>query len=221
MIEALAGAFLVGLLGGVHCAGMCGGIVGALTLGLPQAKLQQQMPYHLGYNSGRIISYTIAGTIMGGLGLLLAEYTLVDQAQRILLLLAGLFMVLLGLYLAGWWRILSKAEEMGAPLWRRLEPIGRRFMPVRSFHQAAALGLIWGWLPCGLVYSALIWSISSGGVIQGALLMLAFGLGTLPNLLLMGTAANQLQQFIRNPIVKAVAGSLVIAFGVITIWRAV
>jgi uncharacterized protein len=220
MIEALAGAFLVGLLGGVHCAGMCGGIVGALTLGLPQARITQQIPYHLAYNGGRIFSYVLAGGIMGGLGMLLAEFTLVDQAQRILLIVAGIFMILLGFYLAGWWRILTKVEEMGSPLWRRIEPYGRRFIPVKHPRQAILLGLIWGWLPCGLVYSALIWSVSSGGIIQGALLMFAFGLGTLPNLLLMGTAANRLQQFIQKPIVKSLAGLLVIAFGVATLYRA-
>ena len=220
MIETLAGAFIVGLLGGVHCAGMCGGIVGALTLGLPQAKILDQLPYHLGYNSGRIFSYAIAGGIMGGLGMLLTEFAAIDQAQRILLIVAGLFMILLGLYLAGWWKILVKLEHVGTIIWKRIEPLGRRFMPVTTIGQAFSLGLIWGWLPCGLVYSALIWSISSGGIVEGAILMLAFGLGTLPNLLLMGTAASKLQQFIRNPIVKSLAGLLVTAFGVQALWRA-
>ena len=220
MIETLAGAFLVGLLGGVHCAGMCGGIVGALTLGLPQGKTLQQLPYHLGYNSGRIFSYIIAGGIMGGLGMLLAEVAAVDQVQRILLIMAGIFMILLGLYLADWWRILTRVETMGLPLWKKLEPLGRRFMPVRSPLQAFTLGLIWGWLPCGLVYSALIWSISAGGILPGALLMLAFGLGTLPNLLLMGAAAGGLQNLIRNIWVKRLAGLLVIGFGLHALWRA-
>jgi len=220
MIETLAGAFLVGLLGGVHCAGMCGGIVGALTLGLPQGKGIDQMPFHLGYNGGRILSYTVAGGIMGGLGLLLAEFSSLDRAQHILLIIAGIFMILLGLYLAGWWRILVRLEEIGGPVWKRLEPLGRRFMPVRTVLQAFSLGLIWGWLPCGLVYSALIWAVSAGGILHGALLMLAFGLGTLPNLLLMGAAAGALQKFIRRPWVKSVAGLLVMLFGLLAIARA-
>lgn len=220
MIETLAGAFLVGLLGGVHCAGMCGGIVGALTLGLPRGRAADQLPFHLGYNAGRILSYTAAGGIMGGLGLLLAEFSAIDQAQHILLILAGIFMILLGLYLAGWWRILTRLEEVGGPIWKRLEPLGRRFMPVRTPGQALQLGLVWGWLPCGLVYSALIWSVSAGGVWRGALLMLAFGLGTLPNLLAMGAAAGALQGFIRRPWVKSGAGLLVILFGLLAIARA-
>jgi len=220
MIETLAGAFLVGLLGGVHCAGMCGGIVGALTIGLPQGKSIQQLPYHLGYNSGRIFSYVVAGGIMGGLGLLLAEIVAIDKVQQILLIIAGIIMILLGLYLADWWRILTRVEAMGVPLWKKLEPLGRKFMPVRSPLQAFVLGLVWGWLPCGLVYTALIWSISSGGVISGALLMLAFGLGTLPNLLLIGVAAGGLQQFIRKLWVKRFAGLLVIGFGIHALWRA-
>ena len=220
MIEIVAGAFVVGLLGGVHCAGMCGGIVGALTMGMPHGKEFRRLPYHLGYNSGRITSYVIAGGIMGGMGTLLAEVAAVDQVQRTLLVIAGIIMILLGLYLADWWRILTRVEAIGIPLWKKLEPIGRRFMPVRSPLQAFSMGLVWGWLPCGLVYTALIWSISSGGVISGALLMLAFGLGTLPNLLLMGAAAGGLQQFIRKVWVKRFAGLLVIGFGVHAIWRA-
>lgn len=220
MIEILAGAFVVGLIGGVHCVGMCGGIVGALTLGLPQGKPLEQLPYHLGYNGGRIFSYVVAGGIMGGLGLLLAEVAAVEQTQRILLITAGIFMILLGFYLADWWRILTRVEAMGVPLWKKLEPFGRRFMPVRSPQQAFILGLIWGWLPCGMVYNALIWSISAGGIVPGALLMLAFGLGTLPNLLLMGVAAGGLQRFIRNVWVKQLAGLLVIGFGLHILWRA-
>ena len=179
-----------------------------------------QMPFHLGYNGGRILSYTVAGGIMGGLGLLLAEFSALDRAQHILLIIAGIFMILLGLYLAGWWRILVRLEEIGGPVWKRLEPLGRRFMPVRTVLQAFSLGLIWGWLPCGLVYSALIWAVSAGGILHGALLMLAFGLGTLPNLLLMGAAAGALQKFIRRPWVKSVAGLLVMLFGLLAIARA-
>ncbi len=219
MIEiGLAGALLVGLLGGVHCVGMCGGIVGALSLGLPAGR--SRWPLLLAYNLGRIASYTLAGAIAGGLGLFFSGLLPVQQAQRLLLGLAGGFMVLLGLYLGGWWHLLARVEQAGGWLWRRIEPLGRGLLPARRPAQALALGALWGWLPCGLVYSVLIWAVSAGGAGQGALLMLAFGLGTLPNLLLMGAAAASLQRLVRRPGVRQAAGALVVAFGLWQLWRA-
>lgn len=213
----LISAFVVGLLGGVHCVGMCGGIVGALSLGLPS---QRQLPILLGYNLGRISSYTLAGALMGALGFYFSGLLPVQTAQRVLLGFAGVFMVLLGLYLGGWWNLLSRIERMGGVLWRRIEPLGRGLLPVRSPGQAVALGLLWGWLPCGLVYSALVWTVASGGPVQGGLLMLAFGLGTLPNLLLMGVAAVQLQRWVRKRATRAIAGGLIIALGLWQLYTA-
>lgn len=208
----LISAFVVGLLGGVHCAGMCGGIVGALSFGLPAGGAR--WPVLLAYNAGRISSYTLAGAVMGGLGFYFSGLLPVQAAQNVLLTLAGLFLILMGLYLAGWWGALGRLERVGGLLWRRIEPLGRGLLPVRSAGHAYLLGLLWGWLPCGLVYSALVWTVSAGGVVQGASLMLAFGLGTLPNLLLMGVAAAQLRRWVRHPAVRAAAGLLVIGFGV-------
>ena len=209
------GAFVVGLLGGVHCLGMCGGIVGALTLGQPSARAAEPGFWllQLGYNLGRLASYMAAGALAGGLGLLLAGAGPLADAQKLLGILAGLFMIVLGLYLAGWWSGLAKVEQAGGVVWKRIEPLGRRLLPVRSPLHAFLLGMVWGWLPCGLVYSVLIWSLSAGGVWQGALLMGAFGLGTLPNLLLMGAAAGWLGGLLRRPLVRKLAGSLVILFG--------
>ncbi|MFM1892674.1 MAG: hypothetical protein RLZ44_1751 [Pseudomonadota bacterium] len=215
-------AFAVGLLGGVHCVGMCGGIVGALTFGLPEHKRSGwgALPFQLAYNLGRIASYSVAGALVGGLGVLLAGLLPVAAAQRSLLALAGVFMLLLGLYLAGWWSGLRRVEQAGGRLWRYIEPLGRRLLPVRSPGQALALGLVWGWLPCGLVYSVLIWALSAGGALQGAGLLLAFGLGTLPNLLLMGAAAGWLATQVRRPAVRQVAGALVSLFGLYTLAQA-
>lgn len=213
----LISAFVVGLLGGVHCVGMCGGIVGALSLGLPS---QRQLPLLIAYNLGRIGSYTVAGAVMGAMGFYFSALLPVQNAQRILLAFAGIFMILLGLYLGGWWNLLTRIERLGGLLWRRIEPLGRGLLPVRSIRQALLLGVLWGWLPCGLVYSALVWTVSSGGASQGGLLMLAFGLGTLPNLLLMGVAAAQLQRWVRKPATRAVAGGLVILFGVWQLYSA-
>lgn len=221
MIEtySLLSALLIGLLGGVHCVGMCGGIVGALSLAQPGQKVS--WPLLLGYNLGRIVSYGLAGAIAGGLGYFFAGMLPVQQAQQVLLAIAGVFMLLLGLYLAGWWTVLTRVERVGGLLWKRLEPLGRGLLPVRNPGAAVALGALWGWLPCGLVYSVLIWAVSAGGALQGAGLMLAFGLGTLPNLLLMGLAASQLQRWVRKPWVRQLAGGLVALFGVYQIVLAI
>lgn len=215
-------AFIVGLLGGAHCVGMCGGIVTALTFGLPENQRSgwQGLSFQLTYNLGRLTSYTAAGLLVGGLGALLATWLPVAIAQRLLQSLAGLFMIALGLYLAGWWFGLRRVEEVGGWLWRKVEPLGRKFMPVRSPVHALVLGLVWGWLPCGLVYSVLIWALSAGSALQGGGLMLAFGVGTLPNLLLVGAAAGWLTKNTRKPAVRAVAGGMVLLFGVYTLAQA-
>lgn len=217
-------AFIVGLLGGVHCIGMCGGIVSALTFGLPEksrGSVISQLPFQLAYNLGRLISYVIAGAIMGGLGLLLAGMLPMQMAQQALLMLAGIFMVLLGLYLAGWWMVLNRVERLGGVLWRRLEPMARKLMPVHSPTQAFAIGMLWGWVPCGLVYTMLINAVSSGGALQGAGLMFAFALGTLPNLLAIGLLAGAAARLARSQTARKVAGITVMLFGIYTLWSAI
>ena len=218
-----AAAFVVGLLGAPHCIGMCGGIVSALTFGLPPEKrgrLSSMMPYLLAYNVGRVASYVAAGAAMGALGLLFAQLLPVYYAQRVLLVLAGVFMILLGLYLGGWWMLLNRLEQVGGLLWRRIEPLGRRLLPVRTPGRALAVGLVWGGLPCGLVYSMLVNSVASGSALQGAGLMLAFAVGTLPNLLVMGVLAGAAARLSRSLAARRVAGVTVILFGVYTLWQA-
>ena len=216
-------AFVVGLLGGVHCVGMCGGIVGALTFGLPEERRRRvgaMMPFQLAYNLGRIGSYVLAGAIMGALGMLLAQLMPVYYAQRVLLGLAGVFMILLGLYLSGWWMVLNRLERAGGVIWRRLEPLGRRLLPVNTPARALVVGMIWGWIPCGLVYSMLVNAVAAGSALKGAALMLAFALGTLPNLLLMGMLAGAAARLSGSLLVRRVAGVMVMLFGVYTLWQA-
>ena len=217
-------ALVVGLLGGVHCVGMCGGIVSALTFGLPEHernRFASLLPYQIAYNAGRICSYVVAGAIMGGVGMLLTDLMPIHLAQRVLLGIAGTFMVLLGLYLAGWWKVLNRIELAGSHLWKRIEPFGRNLLPVRTPGQALKIGLVWGWFPCGLVYSMLINAIAAGNMWNGAGLMLAFGLGTLPNLMLMGVLAGTMSKFARSPLTRQIAGAMVILFGIVTLWRSV
>lgn len=200
--------FVVGLLGGTHCVGMCGGIVGALSMGAPA-----RWSMHLAYNAGRIASYALAGAVVGALGA--ASLGLEGQlpVRNILYLLANLMLVALGLYLLGVTRALAFTERFGQHLWRFLQPLTRRFVPARSVAQAFPLGLLWGWLPCGLVYSALTTALTAGSSGRGAMLMLAFGLGTLPNLLLAGIVLARINEFVRRPLVRIASGLLVLGFG--------
>ena len=213
-------AFITGLLGGVHCFGMCGSIVGALTLGSKNTSAKSAFIIALGYNFGRITSYIIAGAIVAFIGSSLIELTGLQATQKILATISALFMIALGLYLAGFWSGLAKIEIIGQSLWKYIQPIGKRFIPVTNFQLAVPLGFIWGWLPCGLVYTALIWTLSAGSALEGALIMLSFGLGTLPNLLAMGVVATRLSKWVKLPVVKISAGLLVIVMGLFTLQRA-
>ncbi len=212
-------AFLVGLLGGVHCVGMCGGVVAALSLGLPEQGGRNSWPLLLGYNLGRISSYSLAGAMMGGVGLLAVQLSDLHQVQLGLQLLAAMMMIALGLYLAGWWFGLSRLERWGGKVWSLIEPLGRGLLPVKTPLRALLLGSLWGWLPCGLVYSVLIWALAAGDPQTGALLLLSFGLGTLPNLLAMGLFANRLRRWVQILWVRRLAGLLVIVFGLLGVWR--
>lgn len=207
--------FLVGLLGGAHCVGMCGGIVGALSMGSAQ-----RWSLHLAYNLGRILSYALAGALAGLLGG--ASMVLSGQlpVRLVLFVLANLMLVALGLYLLGATASLALIERAGQRLWARIQPFSRRFLPARTPAQAFPLGVLWGWLPCGLVYSALATALTSGSSAQGAGLMLAFGLGTLPNLLLAGLLLAQLREFVARPWVRFGAGALVMGYGLYGLWVA-
>lgn len=213
----LAAAFVFGLLGGAHCIGMCGGIMSALTFAVPPsmrspARLTGLL---LGYNLGRIASYMVAGALVAGLGTLVA---LTSEARLALQVLAAVMLILMALYIADWWKGLLRVEAVGRRLWKHLEPLGRRLMPVVKVPQAVALGAVWGWLPCGLVYSMLAWSLAIADPLYGAALMGAFGLGTLPALLATGLAARQLGALIRHRATRSVAALSIIAFALWQLW---
>jgi sulfite exporter TauE/SafE len=215
----LLAALAAGLLGGVHCVGMCGGIVGALSLAMPGQKQGPKLPILLGYNIGRVSSYVAAGALVGGIGQLSLGFMHIQSLQLVLSVIAGLMMILMGLYLGGWNGFLRHVEKAGGLIWKRIEPVGRKLLPVRNSGQAYLLGLVWGWLPCGLVYSMLIWALGSGGPVDGAMLMLAFGIGTLPNLLATGLLAGQFVRRMQQPGVRMTAAVLVILFGIYTVYR--
>ncbi|MBI5007012.1 MAG: sulfite exporter TauE/SafE family protein [Nitrosomonadales bacterium] len=228
--------FLVGLLGGVHCLGMCGSIVGIFTTqmskpspepspsggganrlapaGARDRRPSARWPFHLAYSSGRILSYTAAGALVGAVGqagLLMRDAV---PVQHLLFALSSFMLVALGLYLAGVWGVVRRMEHLGGGLWKRLQPYTARLLPVNTVPRALGLGALWGWLPCGLVYSVLLTALASGGAMQGALVMLAFGLGTLPNLLAIGLFWESVKGWVQSRRVRLVAGGLVASLGV-------
>jgi sulfite exporter TauE/SafE len=218
MIElSLMSAFLVGLLGGGHCVGMCGGIVGAVSMHLPQSK--SKAPFLLSYNAGRILSYTFAGAIAGLVGASSFFLEHVLPIQHVLYGISSLMLIALGLYLADIWHVVTHLEGAGKGIWKTLQPYSKRYIPAQNIKQAFFLGSLWGWLPCGLVYSVLIAAIATGSAINGGLLMLAFGLGTLPTLLTMGMAAVRLKTVLQNIWVRRASGLLVLGFGLLGLLR--
>jgi uncharacterized protein len=216
----LVSAALMGFLGGAHCVLMCGGVVAMTCSALPLNRKSRpiaQVPYVLSYNAGRIISYAVAGAIVGALGSMFVQIAPIARLQLGLRLGAGVTMLLVGWYVAGFGPALRWMERAGQPLWKHMAPLARRLVPVRSPMHALALGLLWGWMPCGLVYAALASSLTAGSLLGGAGTMAAFGLGTLPALVAMGSGAALVARVARAPLVRRVAGLAMLAFGMIQI----
>lgn len=210
-------AIMVGLLGSTHCLGMCGGIVSTLSMGLsdPIRKSRSTLFSHLlAYNAGRILSYSFIGAVSGLIGSSLA--LLMPGSLALGKAISAVFLIVLGLYLANWWPVLTKLERIGSILWRRIEPFGRIWLPVHNPLHAFGLGLVWGWLPCGLVYAVVAWSLTTGDWQLGAFLMFGFGLGTLPMLLVMGSTASSLRRITGIKTVRTASGLAVILLGVYT-----
>ena len=213
----LLAAFLTGLLGGAHCVGMYGGIVAAMSFQAPGASPPghgRTLAFQLAYNAGRLSSYTLVGALAGLLGSAAFLSDSLFPLQRGLYLLAQVVLILLGLYLAGLNQSVLVIERLGGGVWRKAQPLLGRLLPIRNPGQALVAGVLWGWLPCGLVYSVLVSALASGGAGRGGLLMLAFGLGTLPNLLLMGWGAARLRELTRQVWLRRLAGLVVAGLGV-------
>jgi sulfite exporter TauE/SafE len=207
-------AFALGMLGlglasGVHCAGMCGGIVVAFSTRQPLLPQRALWLRQAAFNAGRITSYAAAGAIAGAAAQLLAALAL----QSALYTLANVVLVLAGLQLAGVAAPARWIEALGAPLWRRLQPLAARLTPGWSPAQSYAAGAVWGWLPCGLVYGALAAAAASGNPARGALGMAAFGLGTLPWLLAVGAGTAHMRRWLSARAFRLTAGGLVLGFG--------
>lgn len=213
---ALAGAaFVTGLLGSVHCLGMCAGISGIVAANAAAAGLRRQAGLTLAYNAGRLASYAFLGAVVAALGgTLVASIPALAAPIRFA---TGAIIVLIGLQVAFDLRLTRAVENAGAALWQKLTPVARRFVPVTTLPRALGLGLLWGWLPCGLVYSVLLMAAASARPTAGLVTMLAFGAGTLPAMLLTGLGAARLAQVFRRRGTRLGLGLLVVGLGIATI----
>lgn len=190
----LVAALLAGVAGAGHCAGMCGGIAGALAHAIPAQ--QRSSLLTAGYSAGRLGTYALLGALAGAFAVLLSPRD-AGLAMLVARLLTGTMLLAIALHLLGVTRWMFVLESAGAALWRRLAPLARRLMPVTTLPRALAIGALWGLLPCGLVYGALLYAATAGSADGGALVMVAFGIGTLPAVLGLAVAARWLARHAR------------------------
>lgn len=209
----LATAFVMGLLGSAHCFGMCAGLSGLFAVNASVASLRAQMPLAVAYNGGRVLSYAFLGVMVAMLG-----QTIVGAIPNIaapVRFASGLLIVVVGLQVAFGWRFLAPVEKAGGQLWNRIAPAAKGLLPVTSTRKALALGLLWGWLPCGLVYSVLLLAATTANALYGGLVMIAFGIGTMPAMIMTGISASRLAQFMSRK--RLGAGLLIVLIGALTL----
>ncbi|ASP47178.1 sulfite exporter TauE/SafE family protein [Cognaticolwellia beringensis] len=208
-------AFVIGLLGSGHCVVMCGGISTMLTTAISDTARHKKYAIIFAYNFGRIASYSLIGALVAFTSSMAAKN--IGFPVAILKTIAGVFLILLGLYLGQWLMWLSRVEHLGKNIWRHISPHTKKFIPIKNIKSAFALGALWGWLPCGLVYSTLTWSLASADVLNGALIMFFFGLGTLPALLSVSLGTISVKSLLSHTLFRKLAAMLVVIYGIYTI----
>ena len=218
-LEAIALAvFGAGLLGGVHCVAMCGSIVGlACGAGCSSRRDPRRWRLALAYNAGRITSYCIGGLLAGAVGQAGVGLRGGIPAQQLAMLASGIMLCVIALYLAGMTPVVRGIEAAGSVVWRRVQPWSRQFLPADTFGRAYSLGLAWGWLPCGMVYAMLLTALATGSAGEGALIMFAFGLGTLPNVLLIAVFFDRIGAALKSRNARLIAGALIAGVGLFSI----
>lgn len=221
MINDFIAALVIGLLGAGHCLGMCSGIAGAITFSTnaKQSKFTSFISLVL-YNFGRVSSYTLAGAIFAASSSAFIVFFGGKEALIYLRIFAAILMLLLALYISRLWFGLLVLEKMGQSVWQYIKPLAQYFLPLKHPIFALPLGFLWGWLPCGLVYSTLSWAASSGSAGNGALIMLGFGIGTLPAMLTVGTLSQQLKVTLNHRYFRTVSALLLAIFALHTFYVA-
>jgi sulfite exporter TauE/SafE len=204
---------MLGFFGGSHCLVMCGGISAALGIGAaPETRQRTVFLFQL----GRITSYALLGA---GLGALLAAVTTLQTSLLpALRILSGVLLIAMGFYLGNWWSGLLGLERLGGLIWQHIQPLAQRRLPIQNSRDALVVGMLWGFLPCGLIYTALAWSASAADWRQSAALMAVFGLGTTPAMLATGLAAHRLMRLLQMRGFRRAGALLLIAAGAWTAW---
>ncbi|MEQ9021780.1 MAG: sulfite exporter TauE/SafE family protein [Pseudomonadales bacterium] len=211
MMLNLMSALLIGFASSAHCVFMCGGISAAFRAA-PGLSAGQQNLLGFMFQFGRLLSYGLIGLLLGGLMVTAGQ---VSGLGLLLRTLAGLLLIGMGLYLANIWHGLAWLEKPLAPAWRKVSAHASRWLPVRQVRHALAIGAIWGWLPCGLVYSTLAWAATTSSTAwESGLLMIAMGIGTLPAML----GISFFSRVLRKKISRTVAGFMLCLFGLWTLW---
>jgi sulfite exporter TauE/SafE len=204
-------AFVTGLFSAPHCTAMCGGIVGALSVADATSDKKRKWMSGASYNGGRIVTYMVMGVVFGAIGYSAVE--VMPEVSVLLRTMAGLLMIAMGLYVAGWWMGLRSIERVGASSWQALQKLVHVDLGVPGHARQFSSGLVWGCLPCGLVYSMMTMALSTGSAVQGGLLMLSFGIGTAPLLLVTGVFAGKVWRFTNATKVRSTMGCIIVVFG--------
>ena len=213
VLPMLAAAFVTGLLGSAHCFGMCAGLFGLFAVNVSAVSLRSQLPMAVAYNVGRIASYAFLGIVVAALGQSIVKG--IPHLAGPVRFASGLLIVVVGLQVAFGWRFLAPVEKAGARIWKRIAPAAKGLLPVTTLPRALALGLLWGWLPCGLVYSVLLLATTTANAMHGGLVMVAFGLGTSPAMIMTGLSASKLSRFMSRK--RLGAGLLIVLIGLLTL----
>jgi len=208
-------AFIMGLMSSVHCFGMCGGISAAFGIATTQQTAVQRLSRLFAYNSGRITCYALLGALFG-----LFSQFFATQFHAVIIplrIFSGLMLIAMGCYVAQWWMGITVFERAGQRLWKIVQPLSFKLAPSKNLRHAYVFGVLWGLLPCGLVYSMLVWVSTSGSVVTSLLLMCSFGVGTLPAMVATGYGALQFNALLQQRRVRQSAALLLVVFGLWTI----
>lgn len=217
----LSAALIAGIAGSAHCFAMCGGLAGALSMrvGAANGALSALRDASL-YQLGRVTGYTVAGAIVGTLGNAIQAATNISKVASTMRFAAGVLVILVAMRVLSGWNALVWLERLGARFWKAIHPMVNRAAKERGMSRSLLLGLLWGWLPCGLVYSMLLFSALSGDAAHGAAIMLAFGMGTLPAMLASSVLAAQLNSWLKRHGTRQLSGALLLVFGIWLAWAA-
>ncbi|MCB1712380.1 MAG: sulfite exporter TauE/SafE family protein [Candidatus Riesia sp.] len=202
-------AFFIGILSTGHCMGMCGGIVAFLSM---SGNSSNKLRYQTLYNFGRITSYILIAVVINFIGSVVINltgfYTLLIFKS-----VSNIVLVIIGCHISNLFYGIFYLERIFSGFWVILSNVIKTVQNYKTPLVPFIIGLFWGQVPCGLVYSTLIWTIGFGSTFKSALLMLCFGMGTLPSMFLLGYSSMRFKSLINNKFLKLLFGLLLIFFG--------